>query len=158
MEERYPVRVDGRDAGVLTVSREGLWSVFSLRCADPGRLLRLSVYGDGAEGYLGVPEPEGGELRLVRRFSAAQTARLPGRIEYAGEAGLSPAGLTEKPVRGRETETLWYAVGDGTLYTRTPRGAWRAVPLTGGRLPPGAAEARRIEGADYALFPLPERE
>ena len=61
MDETYPIMIDGEHAGTLTVARRGLLTEFTARCADPGRLLRLSVYGGGREGYLGVMAPEGGE-------------------------------------------------------------------------------------------------
>ena len=78
MGERYPVRIDGETAGELAVEREGLWTVFSLRCRDPGRLLRLSVYGGGREGYLGVPAPEAGAM--------STTGPCPARIRRSAPA------------------------------------------------------------------------
>lgn len=157
-----PIRLGGEKAGELRVERQGPWTVFAARCRDDGRLLRLSVYGGGREGYLGVLIPERGELRLTKRLSRAAMADFPERIEYAAEAGAAPGPAPPPaeepplpPVRGRETETLWYAVGDGTLYTCRADGAFRAVPLIAGALPPGAAERRAIEGVEYALFPVP---
>ena len=162
MAVRLPIRIGGKKAGELCVEKEGPWTVFTARCRDDGRLFRLSVYGGGREGYLGVMIPEKGELRLRKKLSRADMALFPDPFEYAAEAGTAqkpgptPDPGPAPPVRGRETETLWYAVGDGTLYTRRSEGAFRAVPMIGGLLPPGAAERRRIQGVEYAVFPLPE--
>ena len=63
MEGNYPVILEGREQGMIEVRQEGLMTVFRARCADPGQLVRLSLYGE-REGYLGVmaPGPEGLEL------------------------------------------------------------------------------------------------
>ena len=58
MSETYPVLINGEKKGTLTVSREGLTTRFDAKCEDPGTLVRLSVYGGGKEGYLGVMTPE----------------------------------------------------------------------------------------------------
>lgn len=87
MSEVYPVILSGKKCGELTVERQGLFTVFSARCADPGGLVRLSVYGPGGEGYLGVMEPQNGELRLYRRLSRAGAEAFPDSVEYAAEAG-----------------------------------------------------------------------
>ncbi len=87
MSEIYPIRFDGNEAGTLEVRPDGLFTEFRARCADPGRLIRLSVYGEGGEGYLGVMEPNGGELLLVRRISRAGMRDFPFVIRYAGETG-----------------------------------------------------------------------
>ena len=87
MSEEYPIIIDSRTAGTLTVTPAGLTTEFLARCADPGRLIRLSVYGEGGEGYLGVMEPMGGALTLCRRLSRAAMALFPERIDYAAESG-----------------------------------------------------------------------
>lgn len=60
MTGTYPVLLDGKHKGTLRVTQEGLNTIFEIRCEHPGRVVRLSVYGGGREGYLGVPAPEGG--------------------------------------------------------------------------------------------------
>ena len=88
MEGNYPVILDGREQGTIEVRQEGLLTVFRARCADPGTLVRLSLYGE-REGYLGVmvPGPEG--LELTRRLSRAALADFPRQPRYAAPAGQS---------------------------------------------------------------------
>ena len=163
----YPIRIEGENRGTLTVLREGLTTRFEARCADPGRLLRLSVYGGGKEGYLGVMAPDRGALTLSRRLTKTALAGFPESIEYAAEAGRavapppeSPPPRPESPSPGekrgeKDTELLWYAVGDGSLYTVYAGRAYRAIPCPARALPvPGMVERRRIEGIDYAVFAL----
>ena len=87
MSETYPVLINGEKKGALTVSREGLTTRFDAKCEDPGTLVRLSVYGGGKEGYLGVMTPENGALTLHRRLTRAALAAFPAEIELAAEAG-----------------------------------------------------------------------
>ncbi len=49
--------------------------------------MRISVYGEGREGYLGVMAPESGELTLTRTLSPLDMRAFPGRIEGVGRAG-----------------------------------------------------------------------
>lgn len=168
---RVPVRLGGEIKGELCVTDEGLIRRFDARCEDPGRLVRLSVYGGGKEGYLGVMEPENGALSLHRRLSRAERADFPDPIEYAAEAGdrgapgspsvQTQAGARNQPrrpsARAREGEpdTLWRQVGDGSLYAQTAEGSFRAIPATRYGLPAGkAVDRRRIEGVDYVIYRL----
>lgn len=166
MEETFPVRLDGEDRGSLTVRRDGLATVFEARCADPGRLVRLAVYGPGGEGYLGVMAPENGELRLRRRLTRAALSDFPGVIEYAGEAGAgkspapapSPAAArTPEPPPGpaarQGEDLLWYRAGDGSLFTTWQARQFRAIPMAAWGLPVDKMlEKRTIEGVEYAVF------
>ena len=154
MWESCPIR---QPAGELRWRREGAYTLFEGRCADPGSLVRLSVYGGGAEGYLGVMEPEAGGLTLRRKLSRAAMTGFPDPIEYAAESGKTAPAPPHRPA-SPATDTLWFAVGDGTLYTRRDDGPWLAVPLIEGKLPPAARERRVIEGIEYALIPLKENE
>ena len=92
MSETYPVLINGEKKGTLTVSREGLTTRFDAKCEDPGTLVRLSVYGGGKEGYLGVMTPENGVLTLHRRLTRAALAAFPAEIELAAEAGRDLTG------------------------------------------------------------------
>ena len=97
MSEKIPIRLDGAVKGTLTVTREGLITLFEARCEDPGRLVRLSVYGGGKEGYLGVMGPERGALSLARRISRTGMSGFPEKIEYAAEAGQAALPPEVKP-------------------------------------------------------------
>ena len=60
--EVYPITIDGEDAGTLRVEQRGARTVFTAECGMSPELLRISVYGGGKEGYLGVLAPEDGAL------------------------------------------------------------------------------------------------
>lgn len=83
----YPIILDGAESGKVTVSREGLFWRFEASCGMREELLRLSVYGEGAEGYLGVMEPVDGSLRLSKKFSRNSLSSFPKTISYATRAG-----------------------------------------------------------------------
>ena len=100
--EHYPLSLDGAEAGTLTVSAEGGWTWFEARCAAVPGIVRLSVYGEGREGYLGVPAPEGEGLFLRRRFSRSELKAFPQRIEYAARAGQP---LAKAPTPEADTPT-----------------------------------------------------
>ena len=168
MSETFPVIIDGKTAGTLTVTPAGLTTEFLACCADPGRLVRLSVYGEGGEGYLGVMEPMGSRLRLCRRLSRAAMTGFPDPIAYASEAGAehapAPVPVPEEkpPPRGNRSrggsaqkDLLWYAVGDGSLYTVSGGVGYRAIPMAAWGLPlERAVEKRTIDGVEYAVFAL----
>ena len=104
MSETYPVLINGEKKGTLTVSREGLTTRFDAKCEDPGTLVRLSVYGGGKEGYLGVMTPENGVLTLHRKLTRAALAAFPAEIEFAAEAGRKTAAPEQKPESERPQE------------------------------------------------------
>lgn len=95
----HPIIIDGNAAGSLTVTEDGLFTVFEATLPGCGELLRLSVYGGGREGYLGVMQPWSGGLYLRRRLSRSELRRIPEVIEYA-----APAGLCTTAEGGRDAE------------------------------------------------------
>ena len=100
MEGKYPIIIDDALAGTLEVTKKGAMTVFDARCRGTDELLRLSVYGDDGEGYLGVMVPEGGEMRLRRSMSPLSMRGFPEEIVAAGPAGRGNAGqqgVAEEP-------------------------------------------------------------
>ena len=83
----YPIILDGEAAGELTVTREGLFWSFEAKCEPQKEIIRLSVYGDGREGYLGIMEPFGDMLKLNRKFSRSSLREFPSKITHAGQNG-----------------------------------------------------------------------
>ena len=83
----YPIILDGETAGELTVAREGLFWSFEAKCEPRNEIIRLSVYGDGKEGYLGIMEPFGDMLKLNRKFSRAALKDFPAKISHAAQKG-----------------------------------------------------------------------
>ncbi len=110
--ETYPIIIDGALAGKLTVDRQGPRTAFDAECAMRPDLLRISVYGGGREGYLGLLAPEGERLTLHRLFSRSQLRDFPQEIERVERAGLPPevpdaaaeAGEPEAPAEQRDPE------------------------------------------------------
>ena len=177
MGESYPILLRGEKKGTLTVSHEGLTTRFDAKCEDPGTLVRLSVYGGGKEGYLGVMTPENGALTLHRRLTRAAMAGFPETAEYAAESGKpasppetkSPERKGEPPEsrpahtpgaapaapQGRTQDVLWRDAGDGSLYTVYKNQPYRAIPMAAWGLPTERmVEKRTIGGVEYAVFAL----
>ena len=104
--EAYPIIIDGELAGKLTVDRQGALTAFHAECSSLPGLVRLSVYGGGREGYLGVLAPEGEKLTLHKALSRAAMREFPPEIESVERAGLdraaSPKG-EETPEPAAET-------------------------------------------------------
>lgn len=85
--ETYPIIIDGETVGTLTEDRQGARTVFDAECRMQPGVVRLSVYGGGKEGYLGVLAPEGGKLRLHKTLSRSQLREFPAKIETAEPSG-----------------------------------------------------------------------
>lgn len=98
---KIPIYVDGQEQGSLTLEKRGPWILAEASLRPVGRVVRLTVYGERSF-YLGVPVPEGDQLRLTRRLSAAEAARLPREPAYAGEEPM-PEAEEKKP----RTHLIW---------------------------------------------------
>jgi hypothetical protein len=85
-----PVYIDGEQAGTLTLERAGAACCrIQARLEDRGRVVRLWLYGDGAL-YLGVPEPEEGQLVLRRCLRGRDMEALPAHPAYGAEKPRAP--------------------------------------------------------------------
>lgn len=160
---RYPVTIGGETRGELQVSKDGAVWLFEAEAEDPGGLLRLSVYGEGREGYLGVMSPgRGGSVKLRKRLSRTDLRGFPEKIEYAAPAGqLAVEAKPEpepEPEEPQQTpgggETLWYSAPDGTLSSFDGTRLLVALPAADPRVPPWAGDlVRVINGRKYVVFP-----
>ena len=79
-----PVYINHKSAGTLSVTQDGLYTVFEVTANADG-LVRLWVYGGGKSVYLGILEPTGGGLYLRRRLSRRELANFPDPIEFASD-------------------------------------------------------------------------
>ena len=176
----YPLLIDGERSGSLTVSVDGLFTVFEAAAGPQDALVRISVYGGGEEGYLGVMQPWSGGLYLRRRFSRGEMRRMPSVIEYAAPAGMcgpvtgsngkdmptdersdpdgaqSPCRTASAPApealpASCPDELLWFARPDGTLTAFDGKSSIVALPAALRREAPGAV-LRMINGRIYMLF------
>ncbi|MCD7844307.1 MAG: hypothetical protein LUG57_00300 [Oscillospiraceae bacterium] len=80
-----PIYIDGQREGTVSISHEGSVTVLDAALRDVGRVVRLRLFGDG-EGYLGVPEPKEGRLRLTKRvppWSCAGSRPSPNTLPRA---------------------------------------------------------------------------
>ncbi|MEA4893765.1 MAG: hypothetical protein VB064_00715 [Oscillospiraceae bacterium] len=98
----YPIILDGETTGELTVTREGLFWSFEARCEQRNEIVRLSVYGDGKEGYLGIMEPFGDMLKLNRKLSRSALKDFPEIISHAGQRGELEYAAPETPDTDQE--------------------------------------------------------
>lgn len=135
----YPVYIDGRKCGRLTVCVEGLMTVMRVKCDGVSeKPIRLRLYGAGTSALLGTLRPEGGGMTLCRRFSRSEMEKLPRGIEYASDA----------PRQGADGDTVWRRGKRGCLVSS---GAI-AIPADERRLGKVADKLHRIEGATYIIF------
>ena len=75
--DKFPLYLDGKSAGELTVEPEALYTWFTARCRLPDQALWCAwAVGDAGELRLGILEPTGGESVIRRRFSQRLTAPL----------------------------------------------------------------------------------
>lgn len=166
MEGSWPVMFGRREIGSLRAYARGAMTVFEAEAADPGGVLRLSVYGGGREGYLGVMSPAGdGRVALRRSLSRAALRGFPERIEYAAPSGeAAPAPKPEKPAPEPVSEPepepepedglIWYSSPDGTLSAHDGRRLLVALPADDARVPAWAGDVvRYINGRKYVVFP-----
>ena len=177
----YPLLLGGKQAGTLSESRSGLYTVFEASLpSDPGHLVRLYLHGGGESAYLGLLQPWSGGLFLRRRLSALERRAFPSQIAFASDsptAGNAPAfgesgpvteaeGLhnNEKarqsdlrscpwpaPVPEGDGKLLWMKCTDGTLRAFDGVSTLVAFPTTISKPKPGMV-LRRIGGEDYLVF------
>ena len=174
MEGRWPLILDGVECGFVTAEKRGAYTVFTARALYTGELKRISLYGGGDEGVLGVLAPDGEEVSLTRRFTRSELAAFPAEPEYAAESGASPppGGPGEEegepegesaPEAAERTEPeaapsggaqLWFEGSDGALAGFDGRRRLVALPSEGVAVPDWAeGVVRRINGREYVVFP-----
>ena len=126
--ERLDILAEGRPVGTAEVTEEGLYLRFTADCEDPlSGPCRLVGAGERGELRLGVPEPEGGRLRLSRvlsRRDCAAVGRLS-HLELRAPAGSAPQwgplppdafrGSWLRNRLGREREVLFARQGETRL-------------------------------------------
>ncbi len=104
--DKYPMYLDGRAAGELSVTEVGMYDDYRAACRIPGpAFLRAYLVGEQGEMLLGVLAPEGGAYSIRRRLSRRETSDL-GKLlrcdarregERAWERVPAPEGLLKSP-------------------------------------------------------------
>ena len=79
------VYINQDEAGKLTISRDGLYTLFEAEAPDSTGLVRLWAHGGGKSACLGVMQPWNGGLRLCRKFSALDMRSFPEPIMYISD-------------------------------------------------------------------------
>ena len=170
MEGTWPLILDGVECGTVTASRSGAYTVFTARALYSGPLKRISLYGGGNEGPLGVLAPDGDGVSLTRRMTRSELAAFPAQPEYAAESGsrppAGPAPEDDAPAAEAQAEgepeqappepdgVLWYSSPDGTLSRFDGQRLLVALPSEGVRVPGWAnGVVQRINGREYVVFP-----
>lgn len=161
--ENYPIIINGMTAGSLSMTADGLFTLIHGEYPAGEGIVRLWLYGDGGEEYLGVMEPCPGGLSLTRRLSAAQMKKFPPSIRYAAPQGEAPPPEEREAVKEKipeappveieppEDELLWFSTPDGRLTAFDGTKTLVAIPAEIKSAPPGMT--RNICGRDYVVLP-----
>ena len=162
MELSIPILYENKPVGTLSAEADGLYTVYTAACSVPGlRRLRLSVYGEDSETYLGLMLPdETGRLTLRKRLTRTERTRLPDPALFAAEEhAVFPESAPKQDAPSPEPapgqgDVLWHAGPDGTLYAVEGARAWIAIPEAHASVPPEARRLlREIDGGRYLVFP-----
>lgn len=135
----YPIYIDGKECGKLTVREDGLMTVFSAKCGvKSGRITRLYVCGGGCSAVLGTLNKNG---EITRRFSRTELEKLPRDIEYAAD-------VPDPSLNCGTGDTLWHRGKMGCLVSES----LIAIPAKEERLAHVSDKLRRIDGRLYLIF------
>lgn len=165
--DKFPLYREGRQAGELTVTREGLYDCFLAECRLPeSPVYRAFAVGERGVLRLGVLEPQRGMFRISRRVPARETeslgkllrgeARPPEEEKTFAPGGWQAVLAPEKLFRsGFLRQQLRGATGvltreeSGCRLLALPFDPHRPFLLTALFC---FARIRKIGGGDYAIF------
>jgi len=171
LEGTYPIVIDEKIAGKLSVYTKGASTCFEAVCTMLDDVVRISVYGGGVEGYLGVLVPDGEQMCLRKSFSRAALCTFPKEIESVERSGRAkmeaqpeknevptvqetdlPAEESTDEMCGGES-LLWYSSPDGALVCFDGQRSLIALPLGDDRIPADFGGTKReIEGREYIVY------
>ncbi len=165
--DKYPLYLDGKPAGELTVADSGMYADYRAVCRGIGpALLRAYLTGERSEMLLGVLAPEGGAYTIRRRLSHRETENL-GKLlrcearrdgEQAWERVSAPERLLSAPFFSHMLQGF-----PGVLSQRKGERRLVALPYDPAKPFPMTplfcfAKICQIEGAKYAVFAFDARE
>ena len=164
MTGKYPVFFEKSLWGELNVSSKGSMLVFEASCSMREGVLRISVYGQGREGYLGVLMPEGDRLCLRKAMSRNMLRDFPREIERVGLSGETtgtestaqePDGSSSEEEKHEvcAEEVYWYSSPDGVLVGFDGEQGLVALPVGDERIPANhKGEVKTIEDREYVVY------
>ena len=91
----YPLLLNGEEAGILHVERQGLYTCMEARSGFREGLRRIWVQGGGQEAYLGLLQPAEDGLYLRRRMSRQEMRAFPQMIQQASDRRLPPQDVVD---------------------------------------------------------------
>ena len=154
----YPLLINGKEAGRLRVSCEGLYTVFEAQCSENcDGLTRLWVHGKEGSAYLGIPEPAGSGMYLRKRLTRSELEAFPKSIICASNSeGLhnkekDEAQAETSPETDRDSERVWFRGSGGSLISQCGDSLLIAIPENLRTEKPGLRR-REIEGKKYIIF------
>lgn len=163
--DKFPLLLDGRAAGELSVERESLYTWFDARCRLPEKegLWCAWAVGEGVSLRLGVLEPLGQEAVIRRRFSMRMTEPLGrllrGEVRPAAEeeketwqSAPDPEALFRAPWLRKRLQDISGALvrtGGGRRFLALPYDSGKSFPLSTLFC---FASIRSINGKRYAVF------
>ena len=175
--DKFPLYLNGRSIGELTVTREGLYDCFRVECSPPEReLYRAYAVGEQGRLRLGILEPEGKGFGIRRRIparEAAEAGRLVcGQLRTLAEEAAGAASIPEADWRAApRPERLFRSAflreqlrGIPGVLVREQAGCrFVALPYSGRRPFLLAslfcfARIQRISGREYAVFAFDREE
>jgi len=149
----YPIILDGETAGEIHISRNGLFWSFEGRCDMHEEIVRLSVYGDGKEGYLGVMEPCGEVLLLKKKLSRGAMSDFPQTITHGGQKGEAEPYTAELYVSPQlSSDTLQYG-GEFPLSYYSKNSFADTSPLDENKPPPNVNSRPPVILSELAWSP-----
>ena len=93
----YPILQQNKPIGTLTVTQEGLFTVFSARAKTDADRLRLAVCGERSHAYLGLMLPDGsGWLTLRRRLTRLRPRTRRRRKRLRRTTDLTCSGIPRR--------------------------------------------------------------
>lgn len=142
----YPFYYKGKRSGTFSLTESGIFSLLRVEGENIyEKMLRLSVYGEGKEYYLGIAEIKNANVYIEKKLSRSEMKNLPGIIEYAAESGKKIPENTEK-----KTEK-WKRRKDGSLWGNDGISDIVALPAEL-RSERGKEKIKFIDGRTYMLF------
>ncbi len=143
---KYPVYIQGKECGELSISKEGLYTYITADCEMREGIIRLSIFGEGKSVKFGTLCPKNERLHLKKRYSDNEMRCLPKGIDYAADVAVTG---TEPEAMDEADGLLWFQTVDGSLTAFDGERSLIAIPTDGKRV---VGRYMKLEGKSYMVF------